>query len=179
MLRGTWGGVLGVEGAARPSGAAVDDFVHEGNSKALDFYKQLPAAPEAPSPVPGAVKGVILYLCCSDADELRDLHHALASLHLFFTSRFEYPVLVLHDSLSPADEVSLRAASGTTRVNFRNISDRFTFPPWMTPEQRQTVTPPPPLATHLHPTSPPLLIPLLSFAGSADSKRQASHAADP
>jgi len=155
MLRGTWGGVLGVEGAARPSGAAVDDFVHEGNSKALDFYKQLPAAPEAPSPVPGAVKGVILYLCCSDADELRDLHHALASLHLFFTSRFEYPVLVLHDSLSPADEVSLRAASGTTRVNFRNISDRFTFPPWMTPEQRQTVIPSPchALASNISPSS--------------------------
>jgi alpha 1,2-mannosyltransferase len=122
----------------------ADKWIHE-SGEAAGLRAYAPAAPPV-APKAAQVRGVILFLCCADDDELRDLHWSLRRLHAFFTSRFQYPVLVLHDRLEAAQERSLEQAFSPSTLSFLKI--RWDLPPDMSASVRAAVPPKLLLAGH-------------------------------
>ena len=92
------------------------------------------------------MRGVVLFLCCADDDELRDLHFSLRRLHTFFTSRFRYPVVILHDRLDSSQQVSLERAFSPSTLSFVKI--HWDLPAALSPADRAAVPPKLLLAGH-------------------------------
>jgi hypothetical protein len=106
-LHGGWEhGIIASEGVGAGRGGDthgdVDRWIHE--SKAASAFRNYVPPPPPAVPEEGRVRGAVLFLCCADDDELRDLHNSLRRLHIFFTSRFRYPVMVLHDRLNHTEQ---------------------------------------------------------------------------
>ncbi len=136
-LRGSWA-------PAHAASLDADKWIHE-SGEAAGLRAYAPARPRA-APQAAQVRGVILVLCCADDDELRDLHWSLRRLHAFFTSRFQYPVLVLHDRLEAAQQRSLAHAFSPSTLSFLKI--QWDMPPDMSPSVRAAVPPKLLLAGH-------------------------------
>ena len=113
-------------GGSKPRGLDVDHWIHDSAETA--GMRGFVAGEVVGAPAMPAVKGVILFLCCADQDELRDLHHSLRRLHAFFTSRFRYPVMVLHDNLTAREQRSLAHSFAPSSLSFVNISHAFQPP---------------------------------------------------
>ena len=85
-----------LEPNSAPSGNDFEDRAHGGSlirgAQSADalIIDEEPCLPNA----------AVVYLCCGDEQEVRDLELSLALTAKFFTSRWRYPVLILHDYLS-------------------------------------------------------------------------------
>ena len=89
----------------------------------------LAAAATGAAPAGGAApRGAIVYLCCADAREARDLELSLALLARFFRP-CPYPVVVLHDFLGPGAVAGLLRrlgrGNGTEGAGGRALDLRF------------------------------------------------------
>jgi hypothetical protein len=136
-LRTGWGTLL-----KENSNVGVDEYIHH-YSRFLEFdptavthqAKKVEMSNGTPSELQSAV---ILYLCCADADELRDLHFSLAALHKFFSHRYKYPVVILHDRLNSTDMISLSASFPSPELlQFEKI--KLDFPRNMSKEDRTKI----------------------------------------
>ena len=123
-------------------GPNADDFIHALNTRALNFYKKKKGRGLGKKSSGRLQKGVILYLCCADEDELKvsllrgtihltcpqDLHYSLKLLYNHFAREFSYPVqlslsphgatlicfqvIILHDRLTQQNQTTLSAVFG-------------------------------------------------------------------
>ena len=139
-LRNGWTGLL-------TRGENVDTYIHQQSP----YLTSAPASSVRPAAHLGSSameksevggerpRGVIIYLCCGDSDELRDLHYSLAALHRFFTAQHPYPVVILHDRLNVTEEQSLKEAFGMSArlLSFERIA--LDFPANMSPQGRASI----------------------------------------
>ena len=98
-----------------------------GSSEGDDELRALGALALAPPPPPaaglarwpaaaaaggGSVSGVIVYVCCADEREARDLVRSVSLLHRHFNKVARYPVLIFHDFLNASHTAMIRDAAG-------------------------------------------------------------------
>uniref|UniRef100_A0A7S4PF26 Protein O-GlcNAc transferase n=1 Tax=Guillardia theta TaxID=55529 RepID=A0A7S4PF26_GUITH len=130
---------LGKQWGELEAGLDADKFIHAQNARALNFYKRKKGRGIGKKSSGRLQKGVILYLCCADEDELKDLHYSLKLLYNHFTKEFSYPVIILHDRLTQENQTTLSAVFGDGNLSFHRIE--LAFPPEMTEQEKAKIPP--------------------------------------
>lgn len=86
----------------------------------MNVTKKFYRTETAPSDGVSLPKAAIIYLCCSDEYEVRDLELSLSLTVKFFVDRWNYPIMVLHDYLKSSHIA--RISSIVRELLFRNHS---------------------------------------------------------
>lgn len=77
-------------------------------------------------------KAAIVYMTRSTSRDLHDLQLSLQSLDIYFNDRFQYPVIVFHEDLTPEMQ---RGLESVTRSRLSFVKLEFEFPAHLKPQE--------------------------------------------